>query len=247
MPLTIPSKFANRTGSIQLAEIDDNFQSLANELDRIATALTVSGTAVTFNGNLNITGTPTGPTPVSTTNNTQLATTAFVKTVIASSVSSAIPTGVIAMWSGSIATIPSGWYLCNGTNGTPDLRDRFIVGAGNTYTPSGTGGSADAIVPSHSHTASSSTTTSITDLGHKHNDRMSIGHDDNNGTNGQDASINLRQSADAPTLSYYGTNETATTGILASSSTSTTVNAAGVSATNANLPPYYALAYIMKA
>jgi len=40
-----------------------------------------------------------------------------------------IPTGVIVMWSGTIATIPSGWALCDGTNGTPDLRDRFIVGA----------------------------------------------------------------------------------------------------------------------
>jgi hypothetical protein len=40
-----------------------------------------------------------------------------------------IPSGVIVMWSGSIAIIPSGWALCNGSNGTPDLRDRFIVGA----------------------------------------------------------------------------------------------------------------------
>lgn len=40
-----------------------------------------------------------------------------------------IPVGVIVMWSGTVATIPSGWALCNGSNGTPDLRDRFIVGA----------------------------------------------------------------------------------------------------------------------
>lgn len=39
------------------------------------------------------------------------------------------PSGVIMMWSGSVASIPSGWVLCDGTNGTPDLRDRFIVGA----------------------------------------------------------------------------------------------------------------------
>jgi hypothetical protein len=40
-----------------------------------------------------------------------------------------IPSGVIVLWSGTIANIPSGWYLCNGSNGTPDLRDKFIVGA----------------------------------------------------------------------------------------------------------------------
>jgi len=39
------------------------------------------------------------------------------------------PSGIIVMWHGSVATIPSGWYLCDGNNGTPDLRDRFIVGA----------------------------------------------------------------------------------------------------------------------
>lgn len=39
------------------------------------------------------------------------------------------PSGGIIMWSGTIATIPSGWFLCNGSNSTPDLRNRFIVGA----------------------------------------------------------------------------------------------------------------------
>lgn len=49
-------------------------------------------------------------------------------------------TGMILLWSGSVATIPSGFALCNGSNGTPDLRDRFIVGAGSTYAPGATGG-----------------------------------------------------------------------------------------------------------
>jgi len=52
-----------------------------------------------------------------------------------------IPIGIIMMWSGSIATIPSGFHLCDGTNGTPDLRDSFIVGAGKSYNPGNTGGS----------------------------------------------------------------------------------------------------------
>ena len=49
--------------------------------------------------------------------------------------------GMILMWSGSINTIPKGWALCNGKNGTPDLRDRFIVGAGNSYSVGNLGGS----------------------------------------------------------------------------------------------------------
>ncbi len=51
-----------------------------------------------------------------------------------------LPTGLIMLWHGSTATIPTGWTLCNGSNGTPDLRDKFIVGAGNTYAVNATGG-----------------------------------------------------------------------------------------------------------
>ncbi|MGJ0848633.1 hypothetical protein ACR77J_18340, partial [Tissierella praeacuta] len=48
-------------------------------------------------------------------------------------IGSGVPKGAILMWSGSIANIPEGWALCDGNNGTPDLRDRFIVGAGRAY------------------------------------------------------------------------------------------------------------------
>lgn len=59
------------------------------------------------------------------------------------------------MWSGS--TVPTGWYLYNGQNGTPDLRNRFIVGAGSNYTIGNTGGSSTvtlttAQIPNHTHT-----------------------------------------------------------------------------------------------
>ncbi len=77
----------------------------------------------------------------------------------------AIPSGVIVMWSGSIASIPTGWALCNGSNGTPDLRERFIVGAGGDnpnvngtgYSVADAGGEANhtltiAEMPSHTHT-----------------------------------------------------------------------------------------------
>lgn len=52
-----------------------------------------------------------------------------------------IPSGGIIIWSGSIATIPAGFVLCDGTSGTPDLRDKFVIGAGDTYTPGQVGGS----------------------------------------------------------------------------------------------------------
>lgn len=54
--------------------------------------------------------------------------------------SPAVPENVITPWSGAIANIPSGWSLCDGNNGTPDLRNKFIVGAGDTYDPDDTGG-----------------------------------------------------------------------------------------------------------
>lgn len=65
-----------------------------------------------------------------------------------------IPKGLICMWSGS--TVPTGWYLCDGTNGTPDLRDRFVVGAGSEYSVGATGGEKEHTLtieemPSHTH------------------------------------------------------------------------------------------------
>ncbi|HNH46840.1 MAG TPA: hypothetical protein PKY30_07370, partial [Myxococcota bacterium] len=51
-----------------------------------------------------------------------------------------VPSGTIAVWSGDIANIPSGWRLCNGANGTPDLRDSFVMGAGGGADPWSTGG-----------------------------------------------------------------------------------------------------------
>ena len=61
-------------------------------------------------------------------------------------------TGMIIAWSGSEASIPTGFVLCDGNNNTPDLRDRFIIGAGNNYNVDATGGSKDAVLVSHFHT-----------------------------------------------------------------------------------------------
>lgn len=69
--------------------------------------------------------------------------------------------GMIMLWSGSIATIPKGWALCNGSNGTPNLRNRFIVGAGDTYNPADTGGNIN-----HTHAFTSAYHTHYIGEGH---------------------------------------------------------------------------------
>ena len=73
-------------------------------------------------------------------------------TTVVSTGSGAFISGMIIAWSGSVANIPTGFVLCDGNNSTPDLRDRFIIGAGNNYNVDATGGSKDAILVSHSHT-----------------------------------------------------------------------------------------------
>ena len=57
-----------------------------------------------------------------------------------------VPSGVILMWGGSADTIPRGWALCDGTNGTPDLLDRFVVASGRNY-PQGSKGGAESATP----------------------------------------------------------------------------------------------------
>jgi hypothetical protein len=220
------SKDALSTGNpakvIKGTEIDAEYTAIASAISSKA-----DSNSPTF------TGTPLAPTASVGTNTTQVATTAFV-------LANSVPSGMIAMWSGSVATIPSGWYLCNGSNGTPDLRDRFVVGAGSTYAVADTGGSANAITVSHTHTA----TSTVTDSGHTHLNGIC---DDSTvpflspSTSGLSGSGGLVQGA-GETRNYQGVTSSSTTGITVA----TTTASAGSSGTNANLPPYYALAYIMK-
>ena len=70
------------------------------------------------------------------------------------------PTGGIVLWSGSASNIPTGWTLCDGSNGTPDLRNKFIIGAGSGYSVNSQGGTSSislgiSNLPSHSHSMSS--------------------------------------------------------------------------------------------
>jgi len=85
-------------------------------------------------------------------------------------VNDGVPSGVITMWSGAINDIPDGWALCDGNNGTPNLQDRFIVGAGNSYTVDDTGGEEEHQLtvdemPSHTHSTDANTGSADKDSG----------------------------------------------------------------------------------
>jgi hypothetical protein len=210
-----------------MAQLKDQQAGTSGDPFTVAGVLTASGTLVA-SGTLDVTGGfkldgsagTSGQVLVSAGSNTPTWGNAF-------------PSGGIIMWSGSIATIPSGWYLCNGSNGTPDLRNRFVIGANSddsgtakttiTGSATQTGGSKDAVVVSHTHTA----TSTVTDPGHVH----TVWGDAGSG-NGFDGDGARNQTTDA-----------AVTGVTVSTSISTE----GVSGTNANLVPYFALAFIMKA
>lgn len=156
-----------------------------------------------------------------------------------------IPTGGIIMWSGAVSAIPTGWVLCDGSNSTPDLRNRFVVGAGSTYAVNATGG-ADSVtlstanMPAHSHSFSASGTTN-TEGDHTHGNVANPLMNDN-GRDG-DAGSNSTGLNEADRLG-------GTTGAAGSHnhtfSVSGTTGNTGSGTSHENRPPYYALAYIMK-
>jgi microcystin-dependent protein len=257
----------------------------------IDTELTAVAAAISSKADLNspaLTGTPTAPTASYGTNTTQVATTAFVQ--------AAIPSGVILLWSGSVASIPSGWALCNGSSGTPDLRNRFVVGAGSTYSVGDTGGSATSTLtsselPAHTHSLSASGTTSGQSAGHTHTfsgttGNMSAnashthtatdsGHDHiyptqnqgstdshlndvcasssfsgtKNGTPTSDtgfAQVTLSSTSVEHTHTYSGTTSAVSGDHTHTVTVTGTSGSTGSGAAFTNLPPYYALAYIMR-
>jgi microcystin-dependent protein len=207
--------------------------------------LTVGGTLAAASPAF--TGVPTAPTANVATNTTQIATTAFV-------LANGVPTATLMMW--PLDTAPSGWLICDGTSVStttyaalygvigytfggsggsfllPDFRNRFPVGAGDSYVIGGTGGSKDAIVVSHTHTA----TSAVTDPGHNHT-----------GLNGAPLTSYYPPLANGGGFSGSGRYEFPTTATSTTSITvGTTVNSAGSSGTGANLPPYLGIRFIIK-
>ena len=113
--------------------------------------------------------------------------------------------GKIVLWSGSTGSIPTGWQLCDGTNGTPDLRNRFVVGAGDGYVVDSTGGATE-----HTHTIDSESS-------HSHSINWIEGTD-----------LAAGEDKEMPLNTEAGDAHTHT------------------ESTESNLPPFYALCYIMK-
>ncbi len=144
-----------------------------------------------------------------------------------------VPSGAIIMWSGAANAIPNGYVLCDGNNSTPDLRNRFVVGAGSgsSYSVDDTGGAASvtlatANLPSHSHTVSGTT-----------------GNDSHSHTIPSASSIG----SGSRVTSQNSTGNTATTtSDTHSHSFSATTSNVGSGTAHENRPPYYALCYIMK-
>jgi microcystin-dependent protein len=139
--------------------------------------------------------------------------------------SGGIPQGAIVMWSGAIDQIPEGWALCDGNNGTPNLRDRFIIGAGNAYAIKATGGNA-TINLQHSHSTSN----------HNH---------DFSGTTGSSSTSKSRHEGDDDSFTLPGVEHGHSySGTTSASGAGYTGN--GGSTAQDIIPPYYALAFIMK-
>lgn len=153
---TLPTGDSNKI--VKGTEIDNEFNSISGAISSKADIA-----SPTF------TGTPAVPTPTAGSNTTQIANTSYVR----GELTALIPSGIILLWSGSIASIPSGWVLCNGANSTPDLRDRFVVGAGTSYAVGATGGAntvtLDAtMIPSHTHTITATGSSGNASTDHTH-------------------------------------------------------------------------------
>tara|TARA_B100000427_G_scaffold285822_1_gene259479 strand:+ start:615 stop:1163 length:549 start_codon:yes stop_codon:yes gene_type:complete len=162
--------------------------------------------------------------------------------ISANLIASWVPINGIIMWAGTVAEaelLPN-WQICDGTNGTPDLRDKFVMGVGSTANASTAavddeGGSADAVVVNHTH--------NVQDNGaHNHSFKASnrAGDEDawsnnNKGFIGDDDGNVFTQAADTNKIYDGGTH-------------SHTIDnpAGGESGTGKNIPPYFALCYLMR-
>ena len=146
------------------------------------------------------------------------------------------PLGIISPWSGNFSSIPAGWSVCNGENGTPDLRDRFVVGAGDSYSLGETGGQnavslSENQIPSHSHALGSLSSSSAGEHTHTYN----RWNDFRGRQSGGSTSLGWRNTQTLQT----GQSGAHTHGVTGSTALS------GDGQPHENRPPYYALYYIM--
>ena len=163
----------------------------------------------------------------------------------------AVPAGVIVLWSGASNAIPSGWYLCNGQNGTPNLQDRFIVGAGSGYSVGATGGESTKLLgtanlPSHTHQKGTlgvdnrTLTGDITKISECYNV-----------AGGATGVFTKKNTGNSPVTGSASNSPTAGVDFNATHNhpmSGSTGDQGGTMGQSFNiLPPYYALCYIMKA
>lgn len=125
--------------------------------------------------------------------------------------SGGVPIGTIVIWSGTSEDIPSGWALCDGQDGRPDLRDKFVLGAGTTHTVGDSGGEETCTLtveemPEHSHV--------------------------------------FGMTADPKKVQESGSIFNAS--LIYNSKDDTAISKTGGSQPHNNMPPYYALCYIIK-
>jgi microcystin-dependent protein len=174
-----------------------------------------------------------------------------------------VPSGGIIMWSGSIAAIPTGWLLCNGSNSTPDLRDRFVVGAGSTYAVDATGGAStvtlsEANLPAHTHSSGTLGGSTNSAGAHTHsgttNTTGAHTHTYEGVTGCSGGGDCSRRSQEATRTTNPAGDHSHTLNVNSAGSHSHTVDVNSGSTGSAGsgtavniLPKYYALAYIMKA
>jgi len=181
--------------------------------------------------------------------------------VMSFSAPSAFVQGMIILWSGNTSNIPPGFVLCDGNNSTPNLTDRFVVGAGAAYSPGATGGNNSQTlsvnqIPSHDHSLSASGTTN-SGGSHYHFAFRSGNHGQlRNGSNM--SSNNYPGSGSGPSNLYEGYNITASgsvsnvgrtsdhSGHQHGFSLSGNTGAKGGGQSVDIRPRYYALCYIMK-
>lgn len=168
--------------------------------------------------------------------------------------------GMIIMWSGSVGTIPTGWRLCDGTNGTPDLRGKFIIGAGDTYSSGASGGAASASLTTsagggHTHGDTGGTAITLSQIP-SHTHRLYAQASGGAGDTESFANASAAVAGNANGTKAYTLNNAGGTQLVESAGgtsgtatphthTTTSVADHTHTATVDTVPPYYALCFIM--
>jgi microcystin-dependent protein len=162
-----------------------------------------------------------------------------------------VPTGGIIMWSGAVSAIPTGWVLCDGTNSTPNLVDRFVVGSGTdsggTHDVGDTGGTnsltlTEAQLPAHTHGAGTLATNETGDHYHLDGTVMDSGAEDTYGSTVDASATRVDQSQSETKNNHAHTSTAGAHSHTISGNTGSTGSGSSID----NRPAYYALAFIMK-